>query len=998
MEALVAVGLAGNVVQFLQGAGTLIAEANAIRRNGSPSPLPQLRSLSKTLTDQAAVLRTRLKACSATLKEEDQASQCLCGRIAFANCVTQNLLDLAAECEEAGTQFITYLESFKSHSSSKLLQSAKKAIKFQWSSHKIDDFAVKLDKLRGSLTLGTVLALRTSSESRNDEILGHLKAIQQDHKARNLDETDIRTAVETLADAIQDQASDKLDVIQDEIRLCLDEISSLRSERTPEEKSRSLESRVLRWLDFRQIFWRYKSVATAYQRTYEWIYDSPIMHNRWSDFPKYLQQDTGEPYFISGKAGSGKSTLMKSLYGHSSTGTALKKWAGTSELMKLHFFFWDLGTTLQKTHVGMLRALLHTVLDEHPELVPAVFPRLYRNWKASDADIEPQYVEVKEAFERLIEKSHFLKLAIFIDGIDEFDGNHRDMALFLRSLASPHVKLIVSSRPVNACLDVLAGCPTLRLQELTRPDMERFVHGELSSNYSMGRLMEQFPERAPQLIEDLLDKAEGVFLWIKLVVRLLVDGLQNGDNLEELHAKLTLLPSDLRDLYKNMFGKMKLEYQKQAAVIFQLLDRWRRCINIQPLPGVVLSYAIRSPTEVFQASIAPMTGETFSWIMETLEKRIRSRCCGLLEVRYNDDKETVAGWATTQYITIDKINRGVVTYLHRTVAEFIATTEVWQEVCELTNDMALDSTSSLTSACLSTMKLASQYDDDGLKWYLETTASFCQRATTTEPQTTQKYVYEMDHIMSRFQQRSRRPYDGRSRVRTLHWSAEPHDVEPVESALAVEEHKSIHTFAARRGILAHLLLLPFGVGDEERFVIVLNALLIWRKRLFRALNNSGSLGNATELLSYLLRNVWGPESIAFSTSLWQQALVWCTDMKADHYSILEAARLMKVLLSAVDAPQSLWQRSVQAWKDFILGPTHVLESFRAHAEDNPSPENITLLNNLEHLTGTRGNRPAAPVAGHEGIKINPSSQASRMKGKKTRRNKKIKLRAADRAS
>lgn len=998
MEALIAVGLAGNVVQFLQGAGTLIAEANAIRISGSPSSLPHLQSLSKTLIDQAAVLRTRLKACSATLKEEDQASQCLCGRVAFANCGIQNLLDLAAECEEAGTQFITYLKSFEGHSSLKFLQSAKDAIKFQWRSHKIDDFVVKLDKLRGSLTLGTVLAFRTSSESRNDEILGHLKAIQQDHRARSLDETDIRTVVETLADALQDQASDKLDVIQDEIRLCLDEISSLRSERTPEEKSRSIESKILRWLDFRQIFWRYESVATAYQRTYEWIYDSPITHNRWSDFPKYLQQNTGEPYFISGKAGSGKSTLMKFLHGHSDTGTALKKWAGTSELMKLHFFFWDLGTTLQKTHVGMLRALLHTVLDEHPELVPAVFPRLYRNWKASDADIEPQYVEMKEAFERLIEKSRFMKLAIFIDGIDEFGGDHRDMALFLRSLASPHVKLIVSSRPINACLDVLEGCPTLRLQELTRPDMEGFVHGELSSNQLMSRLMEQFPERAPQLIVDLLDKAEGVFLWIKLVVRLLVDGLQNGDNLEELHAKLTVLPSDLRDLYKNMFGKMEIEYQKQAAVIFQLLDRWRRCINTQLLPGMVLSYAIRSPTEVFQAPIAPMTGKTFSWTMETLEKRIRSRCCGLVEVRYNEDTETLAEWASTQDITVDKINSCVVTYLHRTVAEFIATTEVWQEVCELTNDMALDSTSSLISACLSTMKLADRYDEDGVRWYLEATASFCRQATTTEPQITQKYVYEMDHIMSKFQQRSRRPYDGRSRVRTLHWSAEPHEVESVELALAVEEHKSIHTFAAKRGILAHLRLLPFGIGDEERFVIVLNALFIWRTRLFRARNNDVSLDIATKLTSYLLRNVWGPESVAFGTSLWQQALTWCTNTKADRYSILEAARLLKVLLSAVDAPQSLWQRSVQAWNDFIIGPTHVLKSFRAHTEDNPAPENITLLNNLEHLTGTRGNRPAASVADHRGIKTNPSSQASQMKGKKTRRDRKIKLRAVDRAS
>jgi hypothetical protein len=80
MEALVAVGLAGNVVQFVQGAGALISEANSIRKSGSPSSLPDLRKLSEKLTSQAAVLKTRLKASRATLAEEDQVRLQTCGQ------------------------------------------------------------------------------------------------------------------------------------------------------------------------------------------------------------------------------------------------------------------------------------------------------------------------------------------------------------------------------------------------------------------------------------------------------------------------------------------------------------------------------------------------------------------------------------------------------------------------------------------------------------------------------------------------------------------------------------------------------------------------------------------------------------------------------------------------------------------------------------------------------------------------------------------------------
>jgi hypothetical protein len=71
MEALLAVGLAGNVVQFVQFAGELISEARSIMKNGSPKSIPELRHLSETLTKQAGMIKARLKASNATLAEED---------------------------------------------------------------------------------------------------------------------------------------------------------------------------------------------------------------------------------------------------------------------------------------------------------------------------------------------------------------------------------------------------------------------------------------------------------------------------------------------------------------------------------------------------------------------------------------------------------------------------------------------------------------------------------------------------------------------------------------------------------------------------------------------------------------------------------------------------------------------------------------------------------------------------------------------------------------
>jgi Cdc6-like AAA superfamily ATPase len=231
----------------------------------------------------------------------------------------------------------------------------------------------------------------------------------------------------------------------------------------------------LNWIDSRQNHWRYEGVDKAYQQTYEWLFQSPTGSQTWDSFSDHLKSDVNGPCFINGKAGSGKSTLMKFVYDHVKTKEALRQCAGSQELVMTLFFFWNLGTTLQKTHAGMLREILSTILDKHPELIPAVFSKFYRNWKNWDFKIEPHYVEIKEAFSIMIEKSSYLKLAVFIDGIDEFEGDHRDMVQFLRSLASPRVKLVISSRPLNTCLASLTGCPTLRVQDLTRNDMKVFV-------------------------------------------------------------------------------------------------------------------------------------------------------------------------------------------------------------------------------------------------------------------------------------------------------------------------------------------------------------------------------------------------------------------------------------------------------------------------------------------------------------------------------------------
>jgi ABC-type polar amino acid transport system ATPase subunit len=77
-------------------------------------------------------------------------------------------------------------------------------------------------------------------------------------------------------------------------------------------------------------------------------------------------ETSDDVFWISGKAGSGKSTFMKFLFEHQQTQVHLERWAG-GDVIAAAFFFWRAGSSeLEKSYVGLLQGLLYQVLQDAP--------------------------------------------------------------------------------------------------------------------------------------------------------------------------------------------------------------------------------------------------------------------------------------------------------------------------------------------------------------------------------------------------------------------------------------------------------------------------------------------------------------------------------------------------------------------------------------------------------------------------------------------------------
>jgi hypothetical protein len=275
----------------------------------------------------------------------------------------------------------------KAHRQSDARRSIKtltKAIKFAWNEDKLEQFGQKLDRIRGCLYSEVMLNIQKSTKHHNDT----LKTTQTSQVAAEALLQAQATHLLGLNDASGKRDEAVIQAIHSftevlESGVLFPALPQILTEADPSLKSAALhgydqiENAVLSALYFRKMDIREAEVREAYTDTCSWIFQDPEKHQMpWNNFRRWLESENG-CYWIQGKPGSGKSTLMKFIRSDSRTQTALKQWAGSDKLLTASYFFWMAGTALQKNQEGLLRSLLHTILTRRRDLIARVFPEQY---------------------------------------------------------------------------------------------------------------------------------------------------------------------------------------------------------------------------------------------------------------------------------------------------------------------------------------------------------------------------------------------------------------------------------------------------------------------------------------------------------------------------------------------------------------------------------------------------------------------------------------------
>lgn len=461
------------------------------------------------------------------------------------------------------------------------------------------------------------------------------------------------------------------------------------------ENQSELNARLLASLRFDSIFARQNQVSEPAFDTFNWVFESQS-RSSWPSLTEWLVDGNG-PFRIQGKAGSGKSTLMRFILEHEKTKEILQIRAPQNRPKLISHFFWRAGSPAQSSLKGFLCSILYQMLEDESFLLEWTFrqrPMLTKKYNTSDWN-NKQLTEI--LLDLLHNNPQSTSYLILVDGLDEFhDKDHPDDLLELldKLFAMTNIKICVAHRPEPGLERFLRHTRPLRLQDLTYTDISVYTKTRFLKMVDMLEC-DIDVDSLDELVSEITSRSDGVFLWVRLVMEDIARGLKSHDTLNDLRRRLLRLPTDIERLYENMLERLGEDwqiYRKEAAFYLKacylntIHQSWAQDGGFNRRSGVggelsVLSVSLafddhnQSPTDVIESAEHV---KSLGLRCKRLQSRIELCCSGLLEIHFNryqmrDSSRSTDATGSNSVPDAATFQATNVYFTHRTVFDFFKT-------------------------------------------------------------------------------------------------------------------------------------------------------------------------------------------------------------------------------------------------------------------------------------------------------------------------------------
>ncbi|KAL6831272.1 putative kinesin [Trichoderma sp. SZMC 28015] len=365
---------------------------------------------------------------------------------------------------------------------------------------------------------------------------------------------------------------------------------------------------------------RYEKITPEHSGSFEWIWTH-------DEYKCWSNSETSRLLYIEGKPGSGKSTLTKYFDSY-----LLTREPAAKKAIVAKFFYSFREGEPQRSHYNMLLSLLYDILYQEKSFFYHYFQAEYRAYRFSGAKWD--YQSLKRILGSLRDYySTSKRFYVIIDAVDESEEtDRRDILKLLRDLCSntKHcvVKIFIASRPVTQ-LEALRDqfLNSIKLHEETTLDISSFANSLLDGL------------DLPRMVAYIIENAQGVFLWVKLVGEELISYHEDGYSEHDIFVMLKKLPKELKELYGLMLNKMRTNKlcQSYGLKMFRLILFARRPLRVNEL-----LHSLGIPDNIEFDSISNLLTDEILEERVPLSERIIVSCGGnFIEIKQRNDGHRV---------------------------------------------------------------------------------------------------------------------------------------------------------------------------------------------------------------------------------------------------------------------------------------------------------------------------------------------------------------------
>ena len=230
-------------------------------------------------------------------------------------------------------------------------------------------------------------------------------------------------------------------------------------------------------------------------------------------------------------------------------------------------------------------------MTQNRQLAQYVLPTYRKHIKDVKRQLQPQsprkaqtellwgLPQLREAFAAICTQTATrANMILFIDGLDEHSEpgqkttvSHNELLDVLAAMTSTSghnnvvtLKLCLASRSEPVFVSRLHACPGFAMHMYTSGDIHTYISTRLRNQLS-GENRRLKKATIDLITKTLLDRAHGIFIWVRLAVDEIIQGLQEEASNDELHEICCEIPPDLDDLYRRTIERSRSSWSGAAA-------------------------------------------------------------------------------------------------------------------------------------------------------------------------------------------------------------------------------------------------------------------------------------------------------------------------------------------------------------------------------------------------------------------------------------------------